>query len=453
MNPIFAALANGYSEEEVLNFVINKIPKLAPRIKKAKKQGYTTNNILEFISSGMEQEANDEIMSSNQILAKNKKRQEEISKSLVKEGLKLGSMAFGAGMVSRIAPKLLSRLPGLSKFIGRTIGAEVEGGSAIARKATAPVAEALGAAEEVPAVGAVADPAKFYKIFQDRRQDAIIDALATQVEPEQGVTALQKLYGKNFLKELETQYKKPAEQIIGEAFEFARQKAAAPAKAQEEQPKEIDQPLEFPKLDAKTGKKGDIVATENGEVGTVKGISANHALIEVDGKTKKVPISSLIAEPETIKDAELVLNFSDVPENARSGALGIVRTSKDRKNIMISYGMTDDFYVFKRKDGKPFDQDLISKLQVGQTKPRTKGYTYQGWWDPEVEDSRGSIAYSELREKSQSVDDEEDDPTKEILVETMDNTFTHGFREKFSDIIKETSSAFSRKRKPKKKKK
>ena len=143
MNPIFAALAQGFEEDEILNFMMKTIPKLAPRVRRAKKQRHSPKKILEYISRSIDQEAGDELQASNAISAKQKKRSNEITKGLLKEGLKLGTMAFGAGLLVKAAPQLLSRLP----LIGRMFGGAETAEAAGAAQAVAGAGEALGGAE------------------------------------------------------------------------------------------------------------------------------------------------------------------------------------------------------------------------------------------------------------------------------------------------------------------
>jgi len=49
MNPVFTALNTGYSAKEIIDFLVKSNKKLAPKIKQAEKQGYTPEQIVEFL--------------------------------------------------------------------------------------------------------------------------------------------------------------------------------------------------------------------------------------------------------------------------------------------------------------------------------------------------------------------------------------------------------------------
>jgi hypothetical protein len=120
---------------------------------------------------------------------------------------------------------------------------------------------------------------------------------------------------------------------------------------------------------------------------------------------------------------------------------------------MISHGPSGKFYRYYRKDKEAIDEDIVERLRVGQTKPVSTGKSYMGWWDADISDSRGTIAYRDLTQMAQR-EGEPDDPSKPLLFEEFENTFTHGYIKKYLDSLKKLTSMFSRKKpKPKKPKK
>lgn len=106
MNPIFNALAGGYSATQIISFIESFIPKLTPKINAAKKQGYSVEKILEFLSDTMQSEANSSYQTSHRIHAKNREENKKLTKDLLKQGLSLGATAIGANVLSKMVPNL-----------------------------------------------------------------------------------------------------------------------------------------------------------------------------------------------------------------------------------------------------------------------------------------------------------------------------------------------------------
>lgn len=106
MNPIFNALSGGYSATQIINFIQSFIPKLTPKINAAKKQGYSAEKIVEFLSDTMQSEANSSYQTSNRIHAKNREENKQLTKDLLKQGLNLGATAIGANVLSKMVPNL-----------------------------------------------------------------------------------------------------------------------------------------------------------------------------------------------------------------------------------------------------------------------------------------------------------------------------------------------------------
>ena len=224
-----------------------------------------------------------------------------------------------------------------------------------------------------------------------------------------------------------------------------------PELPQETPEQEIQSELEPTKIEPKTkiSKEEDVV-TKDGQLGKVKAQSGNNFLVEVDGKIKQIPMSELRGQPESIKKAKIVFDPSSVPEDMRSAALGISIPLPDKSAIIQMFGSSGEFYIYKRKDGKPISEDVIRKIIDGTELPISTGETYMGAWNADEPDSRGSASHKYLVKNSQKETDE-DDPGKEYYVEKLEDKFIHGYLQQFMKMLKEASSEFSKKPpKPKK---
>ena len=228
-----------------------------------------------------------------------------------------------------------------------------------------------------------------------------------------------------------------------------------PIKPIEEKPrKEVkltkDLQPEPTKFEPGKDKKGEVVQTSGGETGTIEGLDGSGALVRIGGKLKKVKFEDLLGQTETVKNAKILMDPKEVPEEERSAALGMVLTPPDRKDISVMFGPSGKFYRYFRKDGSPIEEDIVKELEVGQRFPITTGRTFMGAWDADEEDSRGTVAYKRLVAQAQKMG-KEDDPKKQYWFQEVDSTFTHGFISKFLKLLQEGEKAF-RPRKRKKKK-
>ena len=198
-------------------------------------------------------------------------------------------------------------------------------------------------------------------------------------------------------------------------------------------------------------------------IGTVVANRNGKALIDVGGKKFQVDEDDLEQEPEEIKRAEIVIRPEEIPENLRSAALGFVSVPKSRRDIDIMYGPSGKFYRYYRKDGKPIPDDVIEKLREGQTMPISSGDTYMGAFDASVADSRGTVAYHDLKARAQNKEavekgmmrkgrlvKEENDPEKELWYEELESPFIHGFIEQFLKTLTTRSHEYQKAKKAKK---
>jgi len=208
--------------------------------------------------------------------------------------------------------------------------------------------------------------------------------------------------------------------------------------------------------------KNSVVSSPQG-IGQVREIRNGQALIDVNGKLNKVSVEDLEPEPEEIKRAEIIIKPEEIPENLRSAALGFVSVPKSRRDIDIMYGPSGKFYRYYRKDGKPVPDDIVEKLREGQTMPISSGDTYMGAFDASIADSRGTVAYHDLKSKAQSKEavehgvekkgkhmKEKDDPSKEYWYEALESPFIHGFIDEFLKILTQRSREYQKAQKAKK---
>ena len=207
--------------------------------------------------------------------------------------------------------------------------------------------------------------------------------------------------------------------------------------------------IEFPKLDVTKIKKGDEVITPNNEIGNIEAFSGSGVLVNVDGKIKKLRVDELEGTPDFIKSAKIVIDPSQVEEAAKSAALGTVLESPDKTKLSISFGPSGEFYTYRRKDGKPIDEDILNRIKEGMTMPISTGDAFLGSWDSGIADSRGTVAINDIVKFAQK-EGEPDDPSKPLVYYKENTTYIHPYIKEMLNALMGLSKQYEKsKRKPK----
>lgn len=208
--------------------------------------------------------------------------------------------------------------------------------------------------------------------------------------------------------------------------------------------------MEFPKLDISKIKKGDEVITPNNQIGNIEAFSGSGVLVNVDGKIKKLKVDELEGTPDFIKSAKIVIDPSQVEEAAKSAALGTVLESPDKTKLSISFGPSGEFYTYRRKDGKPIDEDILNRIKEGMTMPISTGDAFLGSWDSGIADSRGTVAINDIVKFAQK-EGEPDDPNKPLVYYKENTSYIHPYIKEMLNALMGLSKQYEKsKRKPKK---
>ena len=303
--------------------------------------------------------------------------------------------------------------------------------------------------------------------------------------PEEISGYLHKFHGKE-TKELEARAKKPMKEIVTQFLsQQAKPEAEAPiqenvsttvptekmpnvqeapnAQATPEQPQvsapvepegqELDEATEAPQEQTKKLEKGSTVATPQG-VGEIKAIKEKSALIEINGKTVKVPVEELEREPEEVRNSTFDFDINSIPEHLRSAPLNEVYLPYDKRHVSVKYnqGLKPVKYLYFRKDGQPISNDYINKIVEGIQLPISSGKSFWGAWSANESDSRGAANYEELVKNSQE-EGEKDDPSKEYWFIKEEALYEHPYMEKFGkEELRRREKEFNEKnKKPRKK--
>ena len=114
MNPIAKALAYGYGADKIIEFMTKAYPAFGPKVSQARKAGYTTEKILQFLANTMDGGPVDRTLSQSEIHAMNRMKQEQTTKGFLKgSALALGGIGLAAAnmMGDSQEQKLISTQP------------------------------------------------------------------------------------------------------------------------------------------------------------------------------------------------------------------------------------------------------------------------------------------------------------------------------------------------------
>lgn len=289
MNPFANAKLLGKSADEVVSFLSQWNPKLADKIKQALALGYSADEVMNFLGQGFDssnpkkdRNAVPQYERALRIMGERKpeavkqaraERERDVLSDLLDPnrmlaaaggagagflaGGPVGAVAGGLGGLSGYGD-LLKRyqqhveqggslsLSDWLKSIMKGVGTGAAASQA-PRLLAAIQAGGLGGEEQPQTVEEVAEeikapaappeaagvgPEESFKILQAKGAGNVFESIAGQVESAgQMHLALQKLYGKQWLKDIETEHKRPASEIIEQAWEFVKAKQPVSEKA------------------------------------------------------------------------------------------------------------------------------------------------------------------------------------------------------------------------------
>ena len=445
MNPIFNALSSGYPANQILNFIQSFIPKLSTKINAAKKQGYSSEKIVEFLSDTMQSEANSSYQTSNRIDAKNREENKQITKDLLKQGVNLGATAIGAKVLSKMVPSIGRMIntrgntppqnnppspPNSPLTQNPTNNVPIQTqqtpqppapnpnpaqpgpniGQQIGQQAASPVTQAIQPNQNVPippAINKSPIPEGMAKKIQELRDSG------NDVEQ---ISAYFKNFNPNQTSKFEKQSGKKIEETIQEHLSSIPEKPPIQPQQKPEQPQQsqniqplnqnvkenpiqaqeqqniqpVNQELDIPEESIERNEVGSSVLLPDGSIGEIESVKQGIAKVKVDGKDRHKKVDELIEAPEGLEDAARHL-VSLIPEKEKSTAfqesIHITLPGMDGEEMPI---MLTKYYGGKWAWYLGVSNDDYNEIALGTYEPKTKKKTSIGEYKPGVIDSRGA---------------------------------------------------------------
>lgn len=454
MNPVAQGLALGYSAQKLIGFLSKAFPTLAPRIKQAQRNGHSVEQVLGFLSKTMETDL-PKGTSQQEVLAATNKNKEQ----LTKHGLTLAASAVAAPLAANADRSVLARAlphalapqaaslananntPNPTSPVPQPSSQSPTGTNPTAQQPqnTSPqppnpispnipnTPQAAQAPLNNPAAASIPEPANIQQpkgfdtniIKNSIAYKNQIDALISSGNGPEEIEAYLKKFNPGFIKTIEKEGKGPFKDVVAQYMqEKMRDDAVQPEgsfpnekltsqpemakdsaeNAQIEPESEVSQP-QIEKIEPAKIEKNSIVSSPDG-VGEVREIRGEKALVEIDGKLKKVDVSDLEAPPIPEKD------LADLYEDLIKGIEKDTEEDVSRMVQWAGYNPDTNTLQFLPHSGSLYTYDEISPedaqlLTDVLSVRKTSGSNFIGVWKKDSKSPIGA-ALSKLIRKLQT---------------------------------------------------
>lgn len=415
MNPIFQALEEGYSAEDVIGYISKAIPKMAPVIKKATNSGYTLQQVLGYISKIMTPQESTGL-SESQIHEKNR----NMDSQMVKHGLVMAASVAAAPAVASGLKSALSRaLPNPLKTGLNPTSLLGDHTSQLPSQQTSLSPVSTGTNVSPPLPGNAPASAPMQQTAQSQNQ--LLNPLSTQLPPGQLDSLSQieqkpqiELFGnaKKYLENLgilETVKERLSRGNTPEAVAASLNiKRSGEAKLDPELLKNIESySKEVPQEELKTTKfdlpktspkieKTSIVSSPLG-IGEVREIRNGKSIVDINGKMHKFDEHDLEPEPEEIRTLDLEPAVSaylaSIPESQKSSVIDVSLYDPENQELQIRFPNGDQWVY------GPIPEEIFEKINSMTGIPVSSGESkLRGTiWEKGVEKSAGADFYKLIK--------------------------------------------------------
>lgn len=201
-----------------------------------------------------------------------------------------------------------------------------------------------------------------------------------------------------------------------------------------------------------TPPEASVMMTPDGQVGDIFHVKDNTAILENDGKRFKADAETLQPIPKEWEN--LNIDLSQVPESDRSAPLSFVAPTEDKKELVVKFWTKEHkpvVYIYRRKDGQPFDEETLHSISNEVDAPITNGMKFSGAW-AQTGKSRGSAFFHKMNRMSQDANKENDVSLPYIFVRAP-FSFEHGFHKAVNTQFAKAEERFNEIYNPKKRRK
>lgn len=433
MNALTQAVSQGFSAEQIIDFLIRKSPKYAKDINRALGKGFSASQVLQYLGGKKGDHSLESTLTEHEKTRKtDKERQQNIEKNIGKGALALGAAGLGAYGLSRlgqagqaITPEVL---PALQKSMTPREGAEINITPRLgfdqkqiefqppnqlmhqAKQLPAPQMPGANMPQPQPPINPPPQPTQpnipklnYGDILNQVGLKEKVDDMRRINPPEVISRFLRYQFPKNKIKEIESHLNMPIENIVSGYIESTpkidenqpqniqqpqqvnqTQQQNQPIQTQPEQniiqPEPSSQELEIPKEKTNAKEIGSSVLLPDGGIGEIQSVNQGIAKVNVDGKDRHKKLDELIEMPLPAKDlADL---FDDLiggieKKTDQEVSKNVYWAGYDPKTNELAYiPHLGALYVYK--DIAPEDAEKLTSLL---TERKTTGENFIGVWE------------------------------------------------------------------------
>ena len=396
-------LRYGYTPTQIVSFLSRKYPDLKPFIDQAENYGYDAANILQFIQKKGPQitgyNYEEKPVSDAPLIARFDHMRNRNSAGMKKLAKFLGAgAALGAGLYSGLG--YLSSVAGAYDFSGLGQNkaptppqAPIPGESAAPGQAPieqemipeSSIMQAMQQEEEPDILGELGLSEHAQTMLRSgNAPDIVAKYMRTHEMKTPEGKAIQKRYGDDLERILTENTNRLSEQLseqpqrdVGLPTYADITPSAYPSvrePIQEQKPIEQEEQRKQPASFA----KGDIVSTKSGEVGRVIDSKKNFALVNIDNKRKKVPLSELkkVEEEPSEMGVELEEGFTPPSRKLKSALVNGMTYNADTKELVVKFN-SGAVYLYE-----DVPMEAYKQFSEGADTCTTRGKNEFGCWWP-----------------------------------------------------------------------
>ena len=375
------ALSSGFTQKQVIDFILKKFPEHSDKIKSAMAAGFTVDQILRFLGKGKEvlSPKTDNVQGGTEF---ERTRSRDIQK---RESINQGAITAGTLAATSLAAPMAATA--LKRALPTALGALIPNATEVSQTqkippiSSQPPINTENITQNAPPIQpqVISNPKEYLE------KQGILNQVDTLLKngntPEAIAAAIGMKQGRHV---------KIDPELLSNIEEYAKQKPIE---------EKVSTTVPTEKIENVPIAKNETVASPQG-IGEVKEIRGDKALIEVDGKLHKVPIEDLEQSPLPEKDLadlydELKIGIEEATDEEMSRMVDYAGYDP-QKNTLAFLPYTGGLYVYENIS--PEDASLLRNVLNVR---KTSGENFIGVWKKDSKSPIGS-AMSQLIKKLQS---------------------------------------------------
>jgi len=401
VGPIASALALGYTNSQIIQYLVRTFPAYAPQINKALKYGFTPDRIIKYLLKGREGVNQPEVQETEHELTRkaDKQNEKKLEKIIGGTGLAAAGIGVGLGLGGQAAIQGIQGLMGGSVPnnpppppvapqagtlpINPTVPINQQtianpGGNQLPASPVSPQSQLqsqqLQQTQQTPLASPPQPPqVSFQQLFQDfpEIRSKIDNLVQSGNNDASTIEAYFKKFGNSTVNKIQNKYGKSFIEFIQEYLSTIPQQQIKTNQSTIPANTQLEKPNETPALEEKK-----VAILPNGDIGNIKSIKGKVVKLDVDGKQKIMNLSKIIQSPLPEKHLGDLYDqlMENTPEEDKSAAI-FWAGYDDKANKLQYIPHGGALYTYEN-----IPEEFADKLKNSMFKAKTTGKTTEGMW-------------------------------------------------------------------------